>query len=354
MGGETERTAAASKNEEKQAQVDIRKGILGFTESAVMKCAVELGIADALENSGGPMSLFELSSSLGCSPPALYRIMRFLVHRGIFSQKSTSQGSTGYVQTPISRLLVRHGENSMAGLVLFLSSPMLLALWQCLSARVLACETSAFEAAHGKGIFQYTATDPAFSKLMDDAMACGARVTVPAIIDGCPEVFEGLGSLVDIGGGNGTTLSIVVKACPWIHGINFDLPHVVSVAPKNDGVEHVGGDMFDSIPNADAAYLMRILHDWGDEECIHILRKCRDAIPRDKGKVIILEAVIEEKETDQLKDLGLMMDMVMMAYTGKGKERTLKEWAYLLNEAGFSRHSVKHIQAVESVIEAYI
>ncbi|KAK3015153.1 hypothetical protein RJ639_005299 [Escallonia herrerae] len=185
-------------------------------------------------------------------------------------------------------------------------------------------------------------------------MACGARVTVPAIIDGCPEVFKGLGSLVDIGGGNGTTLSIVVKACPWIQGINFDLPHVASVAPKCDGVEHVGGDMFDSIPNADAAYLMRTLHDWGDEECIHILRKCRDAIPRDKGQG--KEAMIEEKEKerDQLKDLGLMMDMAMMAYTGKGKERTLKEWANLLHEAGFSRHSVKHIQAVESVIEAYI
>ncbi|KAK3015161.1 hypothetical protein RJ639_005307 [Escallonia herrerae] len=143
--------------EEKQKEQ--KQCVLGFTESAVVKCAIEPGIADALENSGGPMSLFELSSSLGCSPPALYSIMRFLVHRGIFSEKSTSQGSTGYVQTPISRLLIGRGENSMAGLALFLSNPMLLAPWQYLSARVLACETSAFEAAHGKGIFQHAAIE---------------------------------------------------------------------------------------------------------------------------------------------------------------------------------------------------
>lgn len=96
------------------------------------------------------------------------------------------------------------------------------------------------------------------------------------------------------------------------------------------------------------------MHDWGDDECIHILKKCREAISEGTGsKVIIVEAVIEEKERDKLKDMRLMLDMVMMAHTNKGKERTAEEWAYVLGEAGFTRHTVKHIQAVQSVIEAY-
>ncbi|KAK9944243.1 hypothetical protein M0R45_009820 [Rubus argutus] len=98
-----------------------------------------------------------------------------------------------------------------------------------------------------------------------------------------------------------------------------------------------------------------VLHDWGDEECIRILKNCREAIPEDKGKVIILEAIIEEDEIneDKLTDVRLMLDMVMMAHTNTGKERTLKEWGYVLTEAGFSRHSVTPINAVQSVIQAF-
>ncbi|KAK9135790.1 hypothetical protein Syun_015120 [Stephania yunnanensis] len=70
------------------------------------------------------------------------------------------------------------------------------------------------------------------------------------------DVFEGVESVVDVGGGDGTTLGMLVKAFPWIKGIHFDLPHVVSVAPERNGVEHIGGDMFKVVHTADAAFLM--------------------------------------------------------------------------------------------------
>lgn len=97
------------------------------------------------------------------------------------------------------------------------------------------------------------------------------------------------------------------------------------------------------------------MHDWGDDECIQILKKCKEAIPQEHGKVIIVEAVIDEEGEgkDKLKDVGLMLDMVMMAHTTTGKERTSKDWAYVLSEAGFRRHTVKRIPTVQSVIEAF-
>ena len=88
-----------------------------------------------------------------------------------------------------------------------------------------------------------------------EAMAYDARVLVPTMIHGCPEVFNGLSSLVNVGGDNGTTLKVLVKAFPWLRGINFDQSHVVSVAAVISGVENVGGDMFESVPMADAAFL---------------------------------------------------------------------------------------------------
>jgi hypothetical protein len=251
---ETQREATWQEEEE-QAEVAIWKYAFGFTEMAVVKCAIELGIADVIESHGSPMTLSELSSALACAPSPLYRIMRFLMHRKIFKEELVAHGSLGYAQTALSRRLMRHGERSMAAMILLESSPVMLAPWHSLSARVLANETSPFDAAHGEDLWSYASENPAHSQLFNEAMACDARLTVPAMIHDCPEVFDGLGSLVDVGGGDGTTLQTLVKAFPWLRGINFDLPHVVSVAAESIGVEHVGGDMFLSVPKADAVFI---------------------------------------------------------------------------------------------------
>ncbi|XP_058213881.1 acetylserotonin O-methyltransferase-like [Rhododendron vialii] len=336
-------------DEEAQAHVDIWKYVFGFVDMAVVKCAIQLGIPDALEAHGGPATLSDLSSALGCSPSALHRIMRFLVFRNILKE-----GPAGYLQTPLSRLLMKNNDKSMADFVLFEASPAMLAPWHALSAHARANGAPAFELAHGEDIWKFAAEHPADRNLIDRAMACDARVAVPAIIEGCPELFDGLESVVDVGGGTGTVLRMLLKAFPGVRrGINFDLPAVVSAAPDCAGIERVGGDMFASVPKADAAYIMWVLHNWDDDECIQILSNCRKAIPKDKGKLIIIEAVIEEDPNNKLEFVKLMLDMAMMVHTNTGKERTAKEWAYILTQAGFSRHTIKPIKAVQSVIEAY-
>nr|GMC85308.1 (RS)-norcoclaurine 6-O-methyltransferase-like [Ipomoea batatas] len=395
----------------------IWKYVFGFTEMAVVKCAIELGIPDFLESQQQAVTLDQLSSALGCSPSALYRIMRFLINRGIFKEveitptiTTTQQATTrGYVQTPLSALLTRDGEKSMAAFVRLESSPVMLAPWLKLSGRVLLSSSSsssgdnnnlhncsssdAFEAANGKDVWRYAESDPAHSKLIEDAMACHARMAVPAIIEACPDLLLLLlhgGVVVDVGGGDGTTVEMLVKAFPGVKGINFDLPHVVSVAPKRPGVHHVGGNMFQRIPKADAVFLMWVLHDWGDEECIQILSKCREAIPEETaGKVIIAEAILTEDHQEiingyelgtiprmknntntknsklQEKDhnnnnnnnnsyeVGLMLDMVMMAHTGNGLERTEKQWSHVLTAAGFKSYTVTPTSDVVSIIQAW-
>ena len=64
------------------------------------------------------MTLSALASTLGCAPSPLYRIMRFLMHRGIFKGKLNSQGSPGYAQTHLSHRLMKHREHSMAAMIL--------------------------------------------------------------------------------------------------------------------------------------------------------------------------------------------------------------------------------------------
>ncbi|XP_075478524.1 flavonoid 4'-O-methyltransferase 3-like isoform X1 [Primulina tabacum] len=341
--------------ETQAAQVDIWKYVFAFTPMAVLKCAIELQISETVESHGGSITLPELSVALHCSSSALHRIMRYLIYHGFFKQTRIirdDESSLCYTQTPHSRLLLKDG---MAGLILLESSPVMLAPWHGLSGRAMLKGSYPFEAAHGGvDVWKYAAANPDHSKLINDAMACHARLAVSAIVDRYPEAFEGISSLVDVGGGDGTALNALVKACPWIRGVNYDLPHVISVAPHREGVEHVGGDMFKMVPKGDAAFLMWVLHDWSDEECIQILRNCMEAIPRDKGKVIIVEAVVEVGEGfDDYSEVRLALDMVMMAHTEKGKERTWEEWGCLLNEAGFTKYTEKRIEDVVSVIEAY-
>lgn len=84
------------------------------------------------------------------------------------------------------------------------------------------------------------------------------------------------------------------------------------------------------------------------------MKNCRNAIPEKTGKVIIVEAVIEDKEENNLRDVGLMLDMVMMAHTNNGKERTAKEWGYVLHQAGFIQFTITPIPAVQSVIQGFL
>ncbi|MCE3049744.1 hypothetical protein HAX54_045706 [Datura stramonium] len=225
-----------------EAQANMWKFVFGFTEMAVIKCAIELGIADFLEkNQHQHVTLNQLSTSLACCSSSLYRILRFLINRGIFKETSTKYGEIGYVQTPLSRLLVKEGRNSMAAFLLFESSPVMLAPWHNLSACISSKDnnTPPFDAAHKRDIWKYAEVDSEHNNLLNSAMACDARITVSAIVNDYPKIFDGVKTIVDVGGGNGTTLRSLVEAFPWINGINFDLPHVVSVAPHANGMEQL-------------------------------------------------------------------------------------------------------------------
>ncbi|KAF2302173.1 hypothetical protein GH714_033386 [Hevea brasiliensis] len=140
------------------------KYIFGFANVAAVKCAIELGVADAIQNHHSPITLNPIVD-----------------------------GTIGYVQTPLSRRLLGRGGNSMESLFLLESSPVMLKPWHFLNDRVrLDGNTAAFEAAHGNDIWKYAAVNPDHSKLIDDAMACHARMDVPRMIERCPEVFDGI------------------------------------------------------------------------------------------------------------------------------------------------------------------
>ncbi|GLU17762.1 hypothetical protein SLE2022_341180 [Rubroshorea leprosula] len=51
--------------------------------------------------------------------------------------------------------------------------------------------------------------------------------------------------------------------------------------------------MFLNIPNADALMVKDVLHNWGDKQCVKVLKNCYNALPS-HGKLIIVNYVMPE------------------------------------------------------------
>ncbi|KAF3945660.1 hypothetical protein CMV_027985, partial [Castanea mollissima] len=104
-------------------------------------------------------------------------------------------------------------------------------------------------------------------------------------------------------------------------------------------VEHVGGDMYVSVPKGDVIMIKGTCHNWNDEQCIKLLKNCNKAVPKD-GKVIIMDFILpEEPEASNASKYVSMLDNAMFIQPG-GKERTEKEFEALSKAAGFSGFQV--------------
>ncbi|XP_059451542.1 desmethylxanthohumol 6'-O-methyltransferase-like [Corylus avellana] len=341
-----------------QGQAEIWQQMFGFVDSMALKCAVQLRIADIIHSHGGPITLRQIASEIDSSSPDIpyfARIMRLLVRKNIFTEHHhpvDGGGETLYGLTEKSKWLLHDAELSLAPMVLMENHPWLLAPWHCLGQCVKEGGI-AFNKAHGCEIWDFASKNPEFNNIFNDAMACTAKIVMRGILEEYKDGFRCLGSLVDVGGGTGGMIAEIVKAHPHIKGINFDLPHVVATAPLHEGVSHVGGDMFDTIPNADAIFMKWVLHDWSDENCINILKNCRKAIQQKNGKVIIVDIVLEKDGNDLFDETRMASDLLMLAHSTGGKERTELEWKKLLEEAGFGRYKIIKIPTIPSIIEAY-
>ncbi|KAF9605714.1 hypothetical protein IFM89_018057 [Coptis chinensis] len=335
-----------------QGQQNITKLLFAFADTMALKCVVELRIADIINSHGLPISLSEIaagiqSTSSSSSPPNinyLFRIMRLLVRKGVFSSHAPNQNEEKlYGLTNSSKWLLRDADFSMTPIIQAVTHHCSMDSFQKLN-KCVEEGGYAFAKANGCEIWEFASMNPEFNRLFNSGMASASKIAVDAILSGYKNGFDGLRSLVDVGGGTGTLIGEIVKAYPHLTGTNFDLPHVVATAPEHAGVVHVGGDMFVEIPHADAIVMKWILHDWNDEDCVKILKNCHKAIANRGVKVIIVEIVLQPDGVAPLDETGLIFDLSMIAHSSGGKERTETEWEKLLRDGGYSRHRIIQIQ----------
>ncbi|XP_057873138.2 caffeic acid 3-O-methyltransferase 1-like [Cryptomeria japonica] len=344
----------ASLESSMEAHLQLYEIFLTAAKPMALQAAVLLNIPDII-GSQNQLSVEEIASHISASTNKpvhidyLSRIMRLLASIGVFTEETTADNRAfKYGPTGLSKLLANNEpQESSAPTLLFLNQNIMTQGYQYLHDTVIdGCQ--AFSKANGMSIFEYNSKNSEANRMFNDAMTAqtsSVMASVCKVYDG----FKSFKSVVDVAGGVGSALSTIVKEYPHIHGINFDLPHVVRTAPPTKGVEHVEGNMFEEIPSADSIFIKTVLHNWDDEHCLKILKKSYDAVTED-GKVLIVDAVIDKTKRSK-SQVGLLSDILMMAVSTDGKERTEDEFKNLFYKAGFKGYSIIELPFYLSLIE---
>jgi ubiquinone/menaquinone biosynthesis C-methylase UbiE len=305
--------------------------------------AAKLKLADRVQS--GPRTAAELASETGTHPQALYRLLRALASEGCFAEDDEGRfGLTALAEC----LLDRPGSQYPVALMMGEEH------YRCWGDLLYSIRTGqpVFDHVYQKPIFDYLSANPDQAKIFDGAMQGIHGPETAAMIEAYD--FSVYGTVVDIGGGNGSVITSVLKANPRVKGMLYDLPGVIERARGN--IQQAGlasrctlvpGSFFESVPAGGDAYMMRhIIHDWDDEKALTILRNVRKVISP-SGKLLVIEMVIEPGNQP---DFGKFLDLNMLAIPG-GLERTAEQYRDLYQRAGIRLDRIVPTPSIVKVIE---
>ena len=321
----------------------------GYRAMQAICVAARLGLADLLRD--GARGSEELARATGADARALHRLLRALASLGVFGEDADGR----FTPSELGALLRSDVPGSLRAAAIFFGDERNWHAWGKLERSVMSGEP--VRGPRGTQVFlEESARDPEGAALFNAAMtsltsAFDAAVT--AAYD-----FSRLGTLVDVGGGQGALISSILAANPALRGILFDIPPVIESARGRIGeaglagrCELVAGDFFASVPAGGDAYVLKwVIHDWDDEHSVAILGSCRRAMARD-GRLLLVERVVPERVDQSADTQGIVLgDLNMLLWTG-GRERTAAEYRALLASGGFTLARIVPTATQLSIIE---
>lgn len=320
----------------------------GCWVSRIVSTAANLRIADHLAN--GPKSAEEIARLTGTNARAMHRFLRTLASFGILTHDEDRK----FALTQLGEALKSDAPGSARSTILTMAGPLMWKAWEEFQYCLETGET-AMEKVYGVPLFDYLAQHPELASQFSEAMV-GIHGAEPPAVAAAYD-FSTRGIIVDVGGATGNMLAHILARYPAPRGVLFDRPHVVADAPaflRARGVESrvriEQGSFFESVPGGGDAYILsHIIHDWNEDQCLTILRNCRNAM-KPGARLLIVEFVLPEGDEPHF---GKLADMVMLAIPG-GEERTALEYGSLLAQAGLKMTRVVPTGSDVSIVEAQI
>lgn len=292
--------------------------------------AAELGVADLVEQQ--PRDADELAAATGSDSRALYRMLRTLAGFGVFAEDRCGR----FHLTRRARVLLSDRPGSLRSWLIFMGRR---ELWQSFACTLEAVKTGlpAFELAHGQGFYEYLAGDPAFARTFVGALGDWSDWHAREIVKAFD--FSPYRAVIDVGGGTGRLLRVIMAAHPRIRGVLFDQPDTIRLAEAEFQspdlqlrCDLIGGCFHESVPaGADAFVLKHVIYDWPDQAARQILHNCHRAMGPD-AKLLIMEGLVDPRNGSGR--VSKLLDLEMGALL-RGGHRTADEMRDLLASCGF-------------------
>ncbi|KAI3396486.1 hypothetical protein diail_12106 [Diaporthe ilicicola] len=332
-------------------------------EITAARIAQDLDIFQTLAEAKSPMTAKELAAKKGASPMLVGRILRYLASVGMIQEN----GPDAFTASEVTMTLAQPGYRG--GVYHFFDNcgPVFQALPSFLAERNYQDVTDAANTAFQKAFptdlpaFMWLPTQPERLGPLQQIMTVQGASGIPWFtifpFERETSGFGGKHVLVDVGGGFGHQSAALLDAFPYLDGrlVLQDLPQALEHLPPGmsvpKGIEKMPHDFFREQPvkNARFYYLRQIIHDWPDDRSIEILKSLIPALGPE-SQILIDDMVLPDSGVSWE---AATIDLTMMASLGS-RERTLKEWHSLLNQAGLK---VLHIYTYiprrqDSIIQA--
>mgnify|MGYP000848081365 FL=1 len=341
-----------SSNENQTNPSKIMQIGMSFWASKTLLTAVNLELFTHLAN--GELSGKEIQDKLGLNDRSLFDFLDTLVALGFLSRTGLKDNAL-YINSNDSDLFLDKNKPSYIGGILEMSNNRLYPFWNDLEEALKTGKPQNETKNGGKPLFEaiYANEDRLreFIHGMGGVQA-GNFMKLAHDFD-----FSKYNTLCDVGG-SGANLSIhIAKNNSHIKCISFDLPPVGPIAKENiealglnDRIEVSSGDFFiDELPRADVITMGNILHDWGTEGKLILIKKAYDALPKG-GALIVIENIIDDERNKNA--FGLMMSLNMAIETDQGFDFTATDFNQWAKEVGFSHTSLMPLTGPSSAVIA--
>jgi precorrin-6B methylase 2 len=321
--------------------------IVAYRKSQIVRTAAMMSLAEHCAS--GPVTAESIAAAESADPGTTARFMRACAAIGLL----TCRDEKYFSGTELLDVLRKDAEGSQWGFAVSLPAPGTWLPWSQLPEAVRTGRSQARNVIGGH-IFEY------YEHHQEERDAFTAGVSGFTAVAGAQAAkvldTSNVRLAVDVGGATGTLLHDLMTVNSTMRGIVLDRPAAVPLAEEaartlglQDRITARGGDFTKSVPAGGDLYLLRyVLHDWEDETCIQILRRCREAMAPG-ARVVVIEMVLgsigREPEVVPSQDLNMLAVL-------EGRERTVAEFDELIAAAGLRRRAVHVTDSPTSIIEA--
>ncbi|MBX7483514.1 methyltransferase domain-containing protein [Qipengyuania sp. 6D47A] len=318
--------------------------VAGFTYSQTLFAVVESGLLERLE--AGPALLGQIETVTKLDAAAAQRLLRAAAALDLVEEVEGRWWVLGRHGAALcgndgAIAMIRHHRLLYADLV----DPLALLADECRDSTRLA---RFWKYGAGEGADEVAAEYSQLMAISQQAVADEALAVFP---------FSDCGSLLDVGGGNGTFLRRIGKAHPQLRVALFDLPDVVALAQTAFAREdtsklptfHAGNFFDDSIPRGyDLISLVRILHDHDDVPALRLLENIHRSMTSG-ARLMIVEPMAKARGAEAMGDAYFGLYLWAM---GSGRPRSASEIQAMLGAAGF--RSSQAVQTHQPIVTSII